>query len=87
LRRLQGLLPDNLDPPPSLLRQRIDEEDSFEAIGPPKVVLEPAPREYTLAPEESIIYDLKVEGFMLSNPSITNLSMPLLIYIVTPEVT
>jgi hypothetical protein len=55
--------------------------------GPPKVVPKPAPREYTLAPEESTISDLEVEGFRPANPPITDLSMPLLIQVVPPEVT
>jgi hypothetical protein len=50
-------------------------------------VLEYVPREYTLALEESIASNLEDEGFRPSNPPITDLSAPLLIHVVPPEVT
>jgi hypothetical protein len=48
---------------------------------------EPTPRKYTLAPEESTIFYLEVEGFRPTNPLIIDLSVPLFIQIVPPEVT
>jgi hypothetical protein len=86
-RRLQGLPPVTLEPPPPPLRHRLDQEGSFEATGPQETVPEPTPREYFPAPEESTISDLEVEGFRPTNPLITDLSTPLLIQIVPPEVT
>jgi hypothetical protein len=76
-----------LEPPPPPLRQRLDQEGSFEATGPQETVPEPAPRGDFLAPEESIISDLETEGFRPTNPLITDLSAPILIQIVPPEVT
>jgi hypothetical protein len=55
--------------------------------GPQETVPEPALREDFPAPEESIISDLETEGFRPTNPPITDLSTPLLIQIVPPEVT
>jgi hypothetical protein len=76
-----------LEPPPPPLRHRIDQEGSFEDTKPQETVLELALREYFPALEESIVSNLKTEGFRLANPSITNLSMPLLIHVVPLEVT
>jgi hypothetical protein len=50
-------------------------------------VPEPVPREDTLAPEETTISDLEVEGFRPANPLITDLSVPILVQVVPPEVT
>jgi hypothetical protein len=52
-----------------------------------ETMLEPTPREYFPALEESIVSDLEFEGFRPTNPLITDLSVPLLIQIVPPEVT
>jgi hypothetical protein len=68
------------------LRRRLDQDVSFEGTGPHEVVLEYVPREYTLALEESIASNLEDEGFKPSNPPITDLSTPLLIQVVPPEV-
>ena len=78
--------PVTLEPPSPSLRQSLDQDVSFEATGPHEVVLEYVPREDTLALEESISYNLEDEGFKPSNPPITNLSAPLLIQVVPPEV-
>jgi hypothetical protein len=85
--RLQGLPPVTLEPPPPPLRHRLDQEGSFEASRPQETIPEPAPREDFPAPEESTISDLEVEGFRPANPLITDLSAPLLIQTVPPEVT
>jgi hypothetical protein len=50
-------------------------------------MLEPALRGYFPASEESTISDLQIEGFRPTNPSITDLLVPILIPIVPPEVT
>jgi hypothetical protein len=47
----------------------------------------PVPREDILAPEETSISDLEVEGFRPTNPLITDLSVPILVQVVPPEVT
>jgi len=64
-----------------------DQEGSFEASGPQETIPEPTPREDFPAPEESIVSDLEAEGFMPTNPPITDLLASLLIQLVPPEVT
>jgi hypothetical protein len=44
------------------------------------------PREDFPTPDKSIISDLEVEGLLPANPLITDLSTPVLIHIVSPEV-
>jgi hypothetical protein len=78
--------PVTFEPASQSLRQRLDQDVSFEATGPHEVVLEYVPREYTLVMEESIASNLEDEGFKPSNPPITDLSAPLLIQVVPPEV-
>jgi len=85
--RLQGRPPVTLDPPSPLVRCRLHQEGSFEAIGPHETVPETNPREYFPTPDKSTISYLDVEGFRIANLPITDLSMPLLIQIVPPNVT
>jgi hypothetical protein len=85
--RLQGLPLVTLEPPLPPLRHRLDQEGSFEATGPREIVPKPAPRKDFLAPEDSTVSDLEVEGCRPANPQITDLSTPLLIQRVPHEVT
>jgi len=51
--------------PPPLLRCGLDQEGSFKATRTHEIIPEPAPREYFLATEESIVSNLETEGFKL----------------------
>jgi hypothetical protein len=75
-----------LEPPLPTLRRNLDQEGSFEDIGPHETVPKPPPREEFLTLEESIVSDLKTEGFRLENPSITDMLALLIIQIFPPEV-
>jgi hypothetical protein len=77
-----------VEPPPPPLRRRLDQEGSFETTRPQEIVPDPIPRGDTFSPEVTRISDLEAEGFIRPwNPLITDLSMPVLVQIVPPEVT
>jgi hypothetical protein len=87
LQRIWGLSLITLEPPPPPLRRRLDQEGSFEMNGPQESVPEPALRGYFSTLKEPTISYLQAEALRIANPPITNLSTPILIHIVPPEVT
>jgi hypothetical protein len=77
----------NLEPPQQPRRQRLDQEGSFEAIGPRETIPEPSLRGEHSFLEGPTISDLGAEALGPYNSLITNLLVPLLIYISPPGVT
>jgi hypothetical protein len=86
-RRLLDLLSINLEPPPPLLRRKIDQQGSFKVTRSQEIVPKPSPRGEHSNPEESIIFYLGVEALRPYNPPITNLLVQVLIQVVPPRVT
>jgi hypothetical protein len=86
-RRLLGVLLVTLEPPPPLLRQRLDQQGSFEATGLQETMPKPFPRGEHLNPEEPTISKLGAEALVPLNPPINDLSVPLLIQDSPPRVT
>jgi hypothetical protein len=87
LRRLHGLLPIELEPPPPPLRLRLDQQGSFKVTGPQETMPEPSLRGEHLNSEEPNVSDLGVESLGPSNSPITNLSVPIMVQVVPPRVT
>jgi hypothetical protein len=71
-RRLLGLSPVTLEPPPPPLRRKLDQQGSFEATGSQEIV----PDQH---PEESTILDLGAKAFGLVETSTTDLSAPTIV--------
>jgi hypothetical protein len=73
-RRLPGLSPVTLKPPPPPLRRNLDQQGSFEATKSQEIVLDQHP-------EESTILDLGEKTFGLVETSTTYLLAPIIISI------
>jgi hypothetical protein len=80
-RRLLGLPPVELKPPPPPLRRKIDQQWSFEAIRLQETMLDSSPRGEHFILEETIISDLRVESLGLYNPPKTYLSVPIVVQV------
>jgi hypothetical protein len=77
---LQGLPPVTVDPPPSLLWKRLDQEGSLETTGTQEIMLDIVSRGDTFSLELTRISELKVEGFIRPyNPSIIDPLVPFLV--------
>jgi hypothetical protein len=72
-----------LEPP---LRRRVDQEGSFKVTELQETMPLPSLRGGFPTMEEYIVSDLETEGFSPKNPPIIDLSIPILIQIVPPEV-
>jgi hypothetical protein len=81
LQRLLGLPPVNLEPPPPPLRQRLDQQGSFEVTGPQETEPDPSPRGEHLILEEPTISDLGEGSSWSYNPLITDLSVPIVVQV------
>jgi hypothetical protein len=73
-RRLLGLPPVTLEPPPPPLRQKLDQQGSFEATGSQEIVPNQHPKELT-------ILDLGAKYFGLVETPTTDLSAPTIVLI------
>jgi hypothetical protein len=81
LRRILGLPTVDLEPPPSSLRQKLDQQGSFEETGTWVTVSNPPSREEHISLEEPTITDLGVQDLGPNNPSITDLSVPVVVQV------
>jgi hypothetical protein len=73
-RRLLGLPPITLEPPPPPLRRKLDQQGSFEATGSQETVLDQHP-------EEPTISDLGAEDLGPPETPTTDISVPIIIHI------